>query len=80
MSRIRLTDWDGARSQLQTIRDERRRVEPLLDDLVLTAERRAQQADYLRSIGCQFAQGYFFARPGRREDFEAMVRAWGAAA
>jgi EAL domain-containing protein (putative c-di-GMP-specific phosphodiesterase class I)/GGDEF domain-containing protein len=40
-----LTDWDGARAQLRTMRDHRRAIDPLLGELKSTAERRAQQAE-----------------------------------
>lgn len=32
-----------------------------------------QQADFLRSIGCFYAQGYFFARPMSTDDFEQLL-------
>lgn len=32
------------------------------------------QADYLRSIGCNFAQGYLFARPMPAEAFDKLLR------
>jgi len=34
----------------------------------------SEQADYLRQIGCDCAQGYYFYRPMPVQDFEAMVR------
>ena len=33
-----------------------------------------QQADYLKSIGCFYMQGYYFAKPMPAEDFEALLR------
>ena len=35
----------------------------------------AEQAEYLRAAGCEFAQGYFFSRPLKRQDFETMMTA-----
>ena len=35
----------------------------------------AEQAEYLRAAGCEFAQGYFFSRPLKRHDFETMMTA-----
>lgn len=32
-----------------------------------------EQADFLRSIGCFYAQGYFFARPMSTDDFELLL-------
>ena len=33
----------------------------------------AKQADFLRSIGCDYIQGYLYARPMRRAQFEALL-------
>jgi EAL domain-containing protein (putative c-di-GMP-specific phosphodiesterase class I) len=33
----------------------------------------AEQADYLRAIGCQYGQGYHFARPQDRASIEASL-------
>jgi EAL domain-containing protein (putative c-di-GMP-specific phosphodiesterase class I) len=32
-----------------------------------------EQADYLRAIGCQYGQGYHFARPQDRASIEASL-------
>ncbi|MEG2455526.1 MAG: EAL domain-containing protein, partial [Oscillospiraceae bacterium] len=32
----------------------------------------AQQVDFLRSVGCDYVQGYFFAKPMPVEDYEAL--------
>ena len=34
----------------------------------------AEQAAYLRRIGCPYAQGFYYAKPGPREEFERLVR------
>lgn len=34
----------------------------------------AAQRDFLRNIGCDYAQGYLFAKPLQPDDFEAMLR------
>ena len=33
----------------------------------------AEQADFLREVGCDLAQGYYFARPLSTADFEKLL-------
>ncbi len=37
----------------------------------------ANQAEMLRELGCSFAQGYYFAKPMPRAEYEAQVTARG---
>jgi EAL domain-containing protein (putative c-di-GMP-specific phosphodiesterase class I) len=36
----------------------------------------AEQVSQLRTLGCEYAQGYFFARPMDAESAEAMIRTY----
>ncbi|MEG0829771.1 MAG: EAL domain-containing protein [Anaerovoracaceae bacterium] len=32
-----------------------------------------EQADFLKSVGCEYVQGYLYAKPMRHEDFESLI-------
>lgn len=34
----------------------------------------AEQVDFLRSVGCDYVQGYYYARPMPAEDFESFIK------
>ena len=35
---------------------------------------RIEQVEFLRSIGCEYVQGYYFAKPMPCEEFKALLR------
>ncbi len=45
-------------------------------DVVAEGIETAAQADYLRSIGCEAAQGYYYARPLPADEFYRWCREW----
>lgn len=45
-------------------------------DVVAEGIETAVQADYLRSIGCEAAQGYYYARPLAANEFVTWCKAW----
>lgn len=45
-------------------------------DVVAEGIETAAQADYLRSIGCEAAQGYYYARPLAADEFFNWCKAW----
>ena len=64
--------------------DKRRRGENILMSVVRMAKwlnmpvvaegvERREQADFLRSIGCEYVQGFYFAKPMPVEDYEKLV-------
>ena len=45
-------------------------------DVVAEGVETAEQLAFLRSLGCDSAQGYFFSRPIPADEFEKMMIGW----
>ena len=70
-----MTQYSTGEERLQEVFEKMQNVIHSMDSMVVAeGVETKEQYDYLKSIGCDYIQGYYFSKPVPQEDFVEFVK------